>query len=292
MAEVAPRPAAAPARAGHEACLNCGGSLVGPYCHACGQRDDPPDLPARRMVEEALGDALSWDGRAFTTLRTLVRRPGQLAEDWAAGRRVRHVAPLRLYLLVSLAYVGTLAALDLVRDLQVPEADRVDQVGDDLATARDAMQGKVPAESVAPVARYMVWMVSIGLNWVFVLMPLGGFGLFVLYGLRRRSYPAHFVLAIHIFTVVVLLLAARRLIQLGVRVVAGVPLSEVWHEGGRALLWGVCVLSFLYAAASIKRFYGVGWGKAMLSAPAVTVGPIAAWFLIFAAGMVVVVSLA
>ena len=126
---------------------------------------------------------------------------------------------------------------------------------------------------------------------MFVLMPLGGFGLYVLYHLRRPSYAAHFVLAIHVFTVVMLMLAARRALQLAVTVAAQERLSELVHGLSDVLMWAVLALATLYAAASIRRFYGVGWARAVASAPAVTVGPLVGWTALFMVGYMVILAL-
>ena len=280
---------AAPDPAPEAACLNCGAGLVGPFCHACGQRDEPPELPARRIVQDALGDLFAWDGRVAQSLRTLVRHPGVLAEDWAAGRRARHVPPFRLYLLVSLVYVGLTAGYETAKDVFV--VDPVEAVDDDEEDLRESLKGFVPVAKVPALVAYAQAVISLGSRWMFVLMPLGGFGLFVLYGLRRRSYAAHFVLAIHVFTVVMLLLAARRLLQLAVAVLVQQRLGEALHGASDGLALLLFVVATGYAAASIRRFYGVGWGKAVLSAPAVTVGPVAGWVAIFIAGWMLILVL-
>ncbi len=133
-------------------------------------------------------------------------------------------------------------------------------------------------------------MIALGSRWMFVLMPLGGFGLYVLYGLRRRSYAAHFVLAIHVFCVVVLLLALRRLVQLAVVLAGGDTLAHLNGPANTAVILGVFALSYVYATLAIRRFYGVGTVKAVASAPAVTVGPVVAWFGLLLGGMFLILA--
>ncbi|MEL7363021.1 MAG: DUF3667 domain-containing protein, partial [Bacteroidota bacterium] len=262
---------------------DCETPLVGPFCHACGQRDEPPDLPLRRVLSEALGDLLAWDGRVLQTGRTLLRAPGQLASDWAAGRRSRHVAPIRLYLLCSLVFValsgGYAVTKGLTLDVAAEDAAEQEELRENLSRV-------LPTAKIDAVVVYLNAMSTLGSQWFFVLMPLGGFGLFVLYGLRRRSYPAHFVLAIHVFCVAILLLAARRAIQTGVLLAMGEKSGTL----NIALLLGAFAVAYVYAALSIRRFYGVGWVKAIASAPAVTVGPVAAWVALISTGMVLILA--
>ncbi|WP_412063206.1 DUF3667 domain-containing protein [Rubrivirga sp. IMCC45206] len=271
------------------ACLNCEARLAGPYCAACGQRDEPPDLPLRRVLAGFAGDVFSFDGRVLQTLGVLLRRPGELSRDWAAGRRARHVAPFRLYLLCSLVFVGASASYELAKTVMDPPS--AETAEEDAAERREMLRGTVPPAKVDRVADYLDGMMALGSRWFFLLMPLGGFGLYVLYHFRRPAYTAHFVLAIHVFCVVVLLLAARRLAQLVALVSIGDTLGHSFGAANWAVLGACFVASYVYAALAIRRFYGVGTLKALASAPAVTIGPVVAWMVIFATGMLVVVAL-
>ncbi len=94
----APDTEASPARR----CGNCGAALQGLHCHACGQ-------PARGLVRHfrsVLGDfvdtVFNVDGRLLRTLGPLLLRPGFLSLEYLAGRRVRYVSPVRLFVFISL----------------------------------------------------------------------------------------------------------------------------------------------------------------------------------------------
>jgi hypothetical protein len=60
------------------------------------------------MGAELLDSLAGWDGKIPTTLWLLVRRPGQLTAEFLAGRRVRYLRPLRLFLLASVVLLLTL----------------------------------------------------------------------------------------------------------------------------------------------------------------------------------------
>lgn len=95
-------------------CENCGAALQGPYCHACGQPVVSPVRHAAHAVEEVFESFWHLDGRVFRTLRDLMV-PGRLALQYLAGHRVRYIAPLRLFVILSLLtfFVGKLAALPM-----------------------------------------------------------------------------------------------------------------------------------------------------------------------------------
>lgn len=91
------------------ACENCGSVLQGHYCHVCGQRVHSPLQHFGHAVEEVFESFWHLDGRIFRTLRDLFV-PGRVAAGYLAGHRVRYVAPLRLFIVLSLItfFVGKL----------------------------------------------------------------------------------------------------------------------------------------------------------------------------------------
>jgi len=95
----APVPATPPSA---RRCENCGVPLQGDHCHACGQ----PTKGLVRHFSSILGDffdtVLNIDSRVLRTLGPLLTRPGFLTMEYFAGRRVRYVTPMRLFLFLTL----------------------------------------------------------------------------------------------------------------------------------------------------------------------------------------------
>jgi len=83
-------------------CLDCGATLTGTYCAACGQRASELNRPIRELVLEWLDGIWSFDRRLLRTLGPLICRPGLLTLEYLAGRRRRYVEPIKLYLAFSL----------------------------------------------------------------------------------------------------------------------------------------------------------------------------------------------
>jgi len=92
-------------------CRNCGTELHGAYCHHCGQptRSIIRFFPA--LVWDLLDDLFDLDSRLARTLKPLLFQPGRLTNEYIAGRRFRYVAPLRLYLFISVAFFIALRIL-------------------------------------------------------------------------------------------------------------------------------------------------------------------------------------
>jgi Protein of unknown function (DUF3667)/Domain of unknown function (DUF4286) len=103
--ELAPR-AQEPAR-----CLNCGTVVEGRHCAQCGQAADARVLSMKEVMGDVTHSLLHLDSRVWSTLRLLVRRPGELTREFIAGRHQLYIPPFRLYLAISIIYFALSALL-------------------------------------------------------------------------------------------------------------------------------------------------------------------------------------
>ena len=92
----------APRRLTH--CENCGAELTGHYCAQCGQAAVDYRRSFRYVIADVLDSFLNWDSKFFTTIGLLIVKPWRLTNEFLAGKRVRYVNPLRLYLLASILF--------------------------------------------------------------------------------------------------------------------------------------------------------------------------------------------
>ena len=112
----------------HTECLNCGATLQGPWCHACGQRADDHHRSIINLVWEAIEGVTHLDGRVARTVPDLIFRPGRLAKDYVEGRFTRHIPPFRMFLvsllifLLSLEFVVYQVGGEGLRNPPKPEA--------------------------------------------------------------------------------------------------------------------------------------------------------------------------
>ena len=86
-------------------CLNCGTELKGRYCHHCGQEAVSKTPSIGAFVLEYINNAFIWDAKFFSTLWTMIRRPGQLTNEYNAGkfRSQEHPLKLNMFLLFVIA---------------------------------------------------------------------------------------------------------------------------------------------------------------------------------------------
>jgi len=254
-----------PVRIGWSTCRNCGTPLHGPYCAACGQRVLDLDRPLRDLAGEWASSVAAFDSRLVRTLWPLVRRPGFLTAEYLAGRRVRHVHPLKLYLAISLVAFLVLALsgrslvmvgdadADVVAPIRVtvddPAAGATDRGRDPDAGAGDrslflrTLLRVVELYETDPAAFNRAFTHHLARS-VFAMVPLVALFLRGLY--RGSRYVHHLVAALHLqsFAFVAMLAA------LAIDAVAG------GRDGPGGSLAVVAVVAWAFLA--LRRLHGEG----------------------------------
>ncbi len=89
-------------------CHNCGAVISANFCAACGQETVLHVASAREFLHEFVGHYIALEGKLWKTLGLLLFRPGKLTAEYIAGRRARYVAPLRIYLTLSILFFALL----------------------------------------------------------------------------------------------------------------------------------------------------------------------------------------
>jgi hypothetical protein len=123
------------ARPEEAVCRNCGATLVGEFCHACGQkRFVESDRRFGHLLHQFIASATDLDGRFWRTIRALAFQPGLLSREYFDGRRARWISPVSLFLAVSVVYfLAPIRGGDLTQEFnqQVPPEIRVQALGPD-----------------------------------------------------------------------------------------------------------------------------------------------------------------
>jgi len=185
------------------------------------------ERPIASLVRDLLRETFDIDGRVLRTLTLLYRKPGELTREFLAGRRSRYTPPLRLYLVISIAFfvvVSWFASRGVLLDPgQDPERDAMSQA--------EFLSNELP-------------------RLMFLLLPV--FALLVKAANRDRLYIDHLVFSLHLHSAAFILLALI------------LPLERISSKSGLALSFQVSVFLYLlaYIVLSIRRVYAASWKKA------------------------------
>lgn len=85
-------------------CLNCGHDVEEHFCSKCGQENIEVKEDALHMVAHAIADYFHFEHKFFGTLKPLLLQPGELTKQYVAGKRVKFIHPIRLYIFVSIVF--------------------------------------------------------------------------------------------------------------------------------------------------------------------------------------------
>ncbi|MGH2648347.1 MAG: DUF3667 domain-containing protein, partial [Ginsengibacter sp.] len=85
-------------------CLNCGATVIGKYCHVCGQENVEPEESFWHLVSHFFNDLTHFDGQFISSLKDLLFKPGFLSKEYMNGRRASYLNPIRMYLFTSFIF--------------------------------------------------------------------------------------------------------------------------------------------------------------------------------------------
>jgi hypothetical protein len=257
-------------------CPNCAGSLAMQpfprFCPGCGQ--------AVALHRPPLDTARAALARYWRTGIALMLLPGRLTLEFAAGRRMAYVPPLRLYLAASFMFFLVVRSFGVSGAWQVQIVPGVDAHGQAItAAANPQAYRELVAEMRACVdrAHQCSWwrtqiarvqlkavaqagatdavgqrMLSMTPNAVFVLLPVFAAIVMLVYRVRHVSYGAHLVFSLHIHAFAFLALL----------ILSQLPLS---------LVVGGALISLAYAARALQVVYAGRWWVTLVRAATIMV---------------------
>jgi uncharacterized protein DUF3667 len=82
-------------------CLNCGTTVIGRFCHICGQENVVPKETFGYLILHFFYDITHFDSKFFDSLKYLLFRPGFLSKEYIKGRRASYLNPIRMYVFTS-----------------------------------------------------------------------------------------------------------------------------------------------------------------------------------------------
>jgi Protein of unknown function (DUF3667) len=261
------------------ACPSCKETLVGDYCHRCGEkRPGARDLTLRHFFAEAAQEFTSVEhSKIFRTLRALLFRPGFLTLEWVAGRRNFYLKPLNLCLIIlalqvfvySTKQVSTFdfgRIVDTERQFIEAQGLKHEPVYERLVRTVMSQRGlsrEAVLESINDRWSRNVSFFQLPLVLAYALL------LQLFYLFSRRHFVEHVVFSLHFiaFTSLTVVLMWPIYYVLGVTPTA----FNVWVAVGKFLL------DIVYLFVAARAFYRDTAGWALVKAPAM----FAAYFVIY-----------
>ena len=275
-------------------CLNCGAELAGEFCHACGQkRFEESDRRFGHLLRQFAGSLTDLDGRVWRSVRALLFRPGLLSREYIEGRRARWLSPVSLFLTISVIYfLAPLRGGDLTLQFiqQVSPEIREQALAPDetLSDAQREASGQWYSDITSRWIERRVQARDAAMRWatngaggygirdyraaydakaddvskglVILHVPFAAFALLLLFWRPRHYYAEHFVVALHFLT---FWMIALQLISQSMNLAHLLPPDR---QPTLAMYdWFMRTLLSIYAVVMLRRAYGVGWLRALVS---------------------------
>ena len=251
-----------PAEAPSAVCASCGTPLEGPYCHACGEkRLDRHDYALAHVVEHGIDAFTHFDLKVLRSLWSLFRRPGLMAADVLAGRRVQWTRPFQLFIVANVLYF-VLASWLGINTFQTPLRYHLSSWYGDLAqtvaTGKAAYLG-LTAEAYAERFDHQAHVLSKSL--LIALVPFVALVLAVLFRRPRRYVLEHLTVALVLVPALLLLMPLPLPFALAMmHLVPQQATGDLWWTMGTGLLFGA------YASVFFRQAYGGSWRVSVLRA--------------------------
>ncbi|HEX7047269.1 MAG TPA: DUF3667 domain-containing protein [Gammaproteobacteria bacterium] len=206
-------------------CLNCGETLAGRWCHACGQkRLEPRDRTLRSLLGEFFGAITNLDGRVTRSFLYLLFRPARLAADYLGGIRVRYLSPITLFLAINVVYffAPTLTDFNLPLDNHM-HGNLHSALVRPLVEARLAERG---IELAAYADLFNAELLNLAKLLILLHVPLIALGLALLHPRRHRPFADHVLTGFWLMAFILTHLQLTPLLLallLGILGVSGIP---------------------------------------------------------------------
>lgn len=209
-------------------CLNCGTLLHGKFCHECGQESSEKILPMDESFSELLAEFLKFDAKLLTTIWNLLARPGFLTREFAEGKRVKYLQPIKLYLTVNFLLFLITNWLDPIMVKQKDLDAITEQLSFGQISANDFNQ---TFSSVIPPL-------------LIFFIPLFAGLLKIIYIRSKHLFALHFIFTLHFFSFYM------------IAAIPGVAFKPFNYLS-------ILIIS-LYLLLAIKKVYGQSWIKTLV----------------------------
>ena len=206
-------------------CRSCGESLSGPYCSNCGEKVIQPkrDYSIFAFFVQLLDGITNFDLKLIRSFYFLFARPGQLTKNYIDGRRVKWMRPIQIFLVSSVLFYlimpnsGSFYAsyYELNSGYQASGFSLDNPVKYDInGHLREMVYEKYGADlpdSLLNEKANAIYSQAYGKapgnskTYLFLLTPIWGLMLYLLFYKQQAFYVQHLIFAMHIFSFFLLL---------------------------------------------------------------------------------------
>lgn len=242
-------------------CNNCGATLSGQFCSACGQKIiEEKERKIGHFIYQFFGAAFFLEKNFLKDLWLLISAPGRLASDYRLGKRQSHMTPISLFLLINIIYFLMSPLSDLNLSLN-------DQMYQPLhgSLARKLVDSKMKLNEMSfddLQSKYNAQSTSLSKSLVIVNVPIMALLISLVFARKKHFFFGdHMVLAYHLLGFILLLSCLIILVFIPIQK-TGILSDNILSASTRICM---TVLGLGYFFFSVKNFYQASMIKSFLN---------------------------
>lgn len=230
-------------------CTNCGTVVHGKYCSNCGQKKfDKRELTVAHFFEDAVHTFTHFDSKIFKAVQYLFTRPGFLTKEFSRGRINSYIKPITLFILLNAFLFFFIHVIFPFKDADYNFYMKKYPATEKIFNAYQQTHRLTHKEVEEKFNTTLEFYKKLE---YFIIIPLFGAGLYLIFIGRKKFYIECLVQAIHTFSWYVL--------SIIVLIPLTVIIAELLHRHNQyfdtALTGILFVLCLVYNYLSIKRIF-------------------------------------
>jgi hypothetical protein len=240
-------------------CKNCSQQLTGKFCSNCGEKVyTNHDKNIGHFFEEGFHFITHFDGKFFTTLKTVITKPGQLSLDYCNGVRKKYFKPLSFFLVVVVLYLlfPKFQGLNMTFSTYVNKEYKYASYALPIAKNKIAVQ-KISGNELAE--HYNARSEKFAKPFLLILLPFSAILLWILF-FKRKLFFDHFVLGVELNAILICIqfLIAPLLYTISTAIYS--PAANFFADDNLSPFFIIetSLLLFIIVKAT-KKFYNQNW---------------------------------
>ncbi|MCP9767972.1 DUF3667 domain-containing protein [Lacihabitans sp. LS3-19] len=245
-----------------EICKNCGSTLNGKYCSACGQKKfNYEDKTVSHLVDEALHFITHFEGNIFQTIKTIFTKPGKYALEFSSGIQKKYFKPISLFLILVVLYLFFPVYKGM--NMSLNGHKNMFFYGKMAKSQIKKKSEKIMINEEELNQLYYSKSEKISKILLLILIPLSALCLYILFFSKKKLIYDYFILSseLNIFYLATnYLFIPVFLFAISFLIKGRNLISETY------LLFFISTLFLVFSSIAFKRFFNVSIGRSIISA--------------------------
>lgn len=232
-------------------CLNCSAPLSGRYCSQCGEKVyDSKNKKVFHLFEEMAHFLTHFEGKFFTTLRTMFRHPGKMAQEYCQGIRKKYFKPVSFYFLLVVIYL----VFPMFRGLNMTLEGHMGQDSYKNLAARmvASKQEQKKLEFSALKTKFEAKPEKVSKLMLLIVLPICALLLAVMFRRKHYYFFDHFILSAEVSSMLLLVLFLILPLLAGAYISVFGKQNEIPEN---AFIYIALAIQFTYSLVAFKKFY-------------------------------------